>query len=285
MKKKVLGRGLDALLPSDQGVQKDYSMLPIEKIVPNESQPRKKFDDASIDELAQSITEKGVIQPLLVRKKDNLFEIIAGERRWRASQKAGMRQIPAIIKEVSDSEALQIGLIENLQREDLNPIEEARAYERLANDFGLTHEEISRRISKNRSTITNQLRLLRLSEPAKTALIDGVISNGHARALLGLESPEQMDEVLEVVVKRKLNVRQTEKLIREIMQGSGTQDTGRDEHDNEADIYLTHIAEELKKTLGTRVRISNKGNRGKIEIDYYSADELERLIGLLGYNR
>lgn len=284
MKKTVLGKGLDALLPSETSTR-DYSTLPIDKIKPNQSQPRKNFNEQSIEELASSIKESGLIQPLLVRKKENYYEIIAGERRWRASQKAGLKHVPAIIRDVTDRQSLEIGLIENLQREDLNPIEEAEAYEKLIDDFNLTHEEISRRISKNRSTITNQLRLLKLSDKTKKALVSGDISSGHARALLGLEYPEQMDQALKVIVNKKLSVRQTEKLVRELASGKKSGNNLQGSENREEDYYISHISEELKKSLGTKVNIRNKGNRGKIEIEYYSPEEFERIIGILTSNR
>lgn len=283
MKKRVLGKGLDALLPSESTGQKDLTTLPVDKIRPNHSQPRKHFDEQSIDELAQSIKESGLIQPLLVRKKEGHYEIVAGERRWRASQKAGLRMVPVIIREVTDRESIEIGLIENLQRENLNPIEEAQGYEKLINDFKLTHEEISKRISKNRSTITNQLRLLRLSDKVKKSLIEGGISGGHARALLGLETAQEMDEVLKTVINRKLSVRQTEKLVKDIASGENRAKRKSKKTDEE-DHYISQIAEDLKKTLGTKVNIQSRGKRGKIEIEYYSPEEFERLIGILKSN-
>lgn len=286
MKKTVLGKGLDALLPSEAGKTKDYSTLPVDRISPNKSQPRKHFDEESIEELARSIRESGLIQPLLVRKKDDHYEIIAGERRWRASQRAGLKMVPAIIRDVSDRESLEIGLIENLQRENLNPIEEAEAYEKLINDFDLTHEEISKRISKNRSTITNQLRLLKLSEKVRSSLIAGNITGGHARALLGLESREHMDEALKIIKDKKLSVRQTEKLVRDFTNRSSGKTKKTDEQvTDESEHYIRHISEELKKSLGTKVNIQNKGDKGKIEIEYYSPEEFERLIGILTSNR
>ena len=285
MKKKVLGKGLDALLPSETTGTRDYSLISIERIRPNQSQPRKYFSEESIEELADSIKERGLIQPLLVRKKDNFYEIIAGERRWRASQKAGLKQIPVVIRDVSDMESIEIGLIENLQREDLNPIEEAEAYEKLINEFNITHEEISRRISKNRSTITNQLRLLKLTDQAKKDLIDDNISSGHARALLALESGEKINEILVLIKDKKLSVRQTEKLVRDLSKKENVTRSDNDKNTDEEEPYIRHLVEELKKSLGTKVKIQGKGNKGKIEIEYYSPDELERLIGILTSNR
>lgn len=286
MKKTVLGKGLDALLPSESVKQKDYSTLPVDRIKPNRAQPRKHFDEESIEQLAGSIRESGLIQPILVRKKEDHYEIVAGERRWRASQKAGLKVVPVIIREVTDRESIEIGLIENLQRENLNPIEEAEAYEKLIADFDLTHEDISRRISKNRSTITNQLRLLKLSDKVKKALTSGNISSGHARALLGLESEDQMNEALKHITERKLSVRQTEKLVKEIASRKTTKDRKEQENENdENDYFIKQISEELKKSLGTKVNIQSKGKRGKIEIEYYSPEEFERLIGILTSSR
>ena len=284
MKKRVLGKGLDALLPSETTGSRDYSLISIERIKPNQAQPRKYFQEESIDELAESIMERGLIQPLLVRKKDSFYEIIAGERRWRASQKAGLKQIPVVIRDVSDRESIEIGLIENLQREDLNPIEEAEAYEKLITEFNITHEEISKRISKNRSTITNQLRLLKLTDEAKSDLINDNISSGHARALLALGSEEQINDVLTIIKDKKLSVRQTEKLVRDLLSEKRKPRKGSEDTEDEEGPYIRHLAEELKKSLGTKVKIQGKGTKGKIEIEYYSPDELERLIGILTSN-
>ncbi len=275
MKKGVLGRGLDALIPTERAGY-GYMFLGIEEMRPNTFQPRKDFDEEGIQELAASIQEKGIIQPLVVRKTENGYEIIAGERRWRAAQRAGLTKVPVIIKDVSDREVLELALVENLQREDLNPIEEATAYEQLIEDFGLTHEEISRRIGKERSTITNQLRLLRLPDEVKQALIEGEITAGHARALLSLQSLSKAKEILEAIRKDKLSVRKTEKLVQKLSQ---EKESVIKLHD--VDPYIKHLADELKKALGTQVKIVDKGGEGKIEIEYYSKDELERLIEIL----
>ena len=275
MKRSVLGKGLDALIPAEK-VGQGYVILGIDEIRPNTFQPRKDFDEEAINELAVSIQEKGIIQPIVVRKNINAYEIIVGERRWRAAQRVGLTKIPVIIKDVSDREALELALVENLQREGLNPIEEASAYGQLIEDFGLTHEEISKRIGKERSTVTNQLRLLKLPEEVREALIKGEITAGHARALLGLESPNKMKEVLEAIRKDKLSVRKTEKLVQKLL---GDKQTSIKSHD--IDPYIKHLTDELKKALGTQVKIIDKGGEGKIEIEYYSKDELERLIEIL----
>lgn len=277
MKKGILGRGLDALIPTEKGEPRyNYMLIGIDEMVPNVFQPRKGFDEEAMDELVASIREKGIIQPLIVRKSENGYEIIAGERRWRAAKRAGLTQVPAIIKDASNREALELALVENLQREDLNPIEEATAYEQLIKEFGLTHEEISERIGKERSTITNQLRLLRLPAEVKQALIEGKITAGHARAVLGLQSTSEVREVLETIKNEKLSVRKTEKLVQKL---SAHKENAI--QFNEFTPYISHYTDEIKKRLGTQVRIFDKDGKGKIEIEYYSRDELERVIEIL----
>jgi ParB family chromosome partitioning protein len=275
LKKVTLGRGLDALIPTEKE-RYGYLLANIGEIRPNAFQPRKDFDEESIEELAQSIKENGIIQPLVVRKSEGNYEIIAGERRWRAAQRVGLTKVPVIIKDVSDRQALELALVENLQREDLNPIEEAAAYEQLIEDFGLTHEEISTRIGKERSTITNQLRLLKLPDEIKEAIIAGEITAGHARAILGLSSLAKAREILEAIRNEKLSVRKTEKLVQKLSgQKEKTAKLGS------GDVHMNHIADELKKTLGTHVKIVDKKGKGKIVIEYYSKMELERLIEIL----
>ncbi len=276
MKKEVLGRGLDALIPMEREGY-GYMLLDLEELRPNSFQPRKDFDEASIEELATSIREKGVIQPLIVRKAQKGYEIIAGERRWRAAQIAGVNKVPVILQDVSNREVLELALVENLQREDLNPIEEATAYEHLIEEFGLTHEEISKRIGKERATITNRLRLLKLPEEARQALIEGRITAGHARALLGLHSTEKIAELLESIGKYKLSVRRTEKLIQTHAQKKKSASKPKDTND----LYIKKLTDELKKSLGTQVKIIFRNGRGRIEIEYYSQEELERLAEII----
>lgn len=281
MKKTTLGRGLDALIPKEAAETASregggFIMAGLEQVKPNRAQPRKDFDDDSILELSASIKEKGIIQPLVVRSTGASYEIIAGERRWRAAQRAGLTKVPIIIKEASDREVLELALIENLQREDLNPIEEAMAYSQLIQDFGLTHEDVSGRIGKDRSTITNQLRLLKLTDEAKNALVSGDISAGHARALLAVEEYELSIRILEKIIKQNLSVRMTEGLIRKL-----TQDKKPPPEPKEDDPYLAHMTDELKRSLNTKVKIVNKKGKGKIEIEYYSDDELERICRIL----
>lgn len=279
MKKATLGRGLDALLPKENR-EPGLTLVSIHEIRPNTRQPRKDFDDDTIAELTASIKEKGIIQPIVVRQAGSGYEIIAGERRWRAAQRAGIVKVPVVVKDATDMEALELALIENLQREDLNPIEEASGYQHLIEVYGLTHEEVSVQIGKDRSTITNHLRLLRLSEEAKRALIEGEITAGHARALLSLESISDANLVLQAIRKKKLSVRTTESLIRNMSKEKrpGVKPVS-------ADPYLERIADDLKGALSTQVRIIYNKGKGRIEIDYYSDDELERLLSALLGNK
>ncbi len=279
MKKATLGRGLDALIPKETA-SAGFILAAIHEVRPNLRQPRKEFDDDAIAELSLSIKEKGVLQPLIVRRAGTGYEIIAGERRWRAAQKAGVTKVPIIIKEASDGEALELALIENLQRQDLNPIEEASGYHHLIETFGLTHEEVAARIGKDRSTITNQLRLLRLPEEAQRALVEGEITAGHARAILSLGSPAEMQSALSAIRKQKLSVRNTESLVKK-MSGAGK----KEEKESDEDPYVRSLADELKRAMSTQVRIVYNNGRGRIEIDYYSTDELERLAAILLENK
>jgi ParB family transcriptional regulator, chromosome partitioning protein len=275
LKKATLGRGLDALIPKESKPE-GLTLLSINEIRPNALQPRKDFDDETITELTASIKEKGILQPIVVRQAAGGYEIIAGERRWRAAQRAGVVKVPVVVKDASDMEALELALIENLQREDLNPIEEASGYHHLVEEYGLTHEEVSLRIGKDRSTITNQLRLLRLSDEAKRALIEGEITAGHARALLGLESLSDANVVLHAIRKKKLSVRMTETLIRNM-----TRERKSAVKPVSSDPYLERLADDIKGFLSTQVRIIYNKGKGRIEIDYYSDDELERLVSAL----
>jgi ParB family chromosome partitioning protein len=275
LKKATLGRGLDALIPKESKPE-GLTLLSINEIRPNALQPRKDFDDETITELTASIKEKGILQPIVVRQAAGGYEIIAGERRWRAAQRAGVVKVPVVVKDASDMEALELALIENLQREDLNPIEEASGYQHLIGVYGLTHEEVSLRIGKDRSTITNQLRLLRLSDEAKRALIEGEITAGHARALLGLESLSDANVVLHAIRKKKLSVRMTETLIRNM-----TRERKSAVKPVSSDPYLERLADDIKGFLSTQVRIIYNKGKGRIEIDYYSDDELERLVSAL----
>ena len=254
-------------------------MMKISQVEPNREQPRKDFDKDKLEELAESIRQFGVIQPLLVQKRDGYYEIIAGERRWRASQIAGLKEVPVIIRDYSEQEVVEISLIENIQREDLNPIEEANAYQRLIEEFHLTQESIAKRVSKSRAAVTNSIRLLRLPEEIREMLIFGDLSEGHARALLGLPDPEMQIKAARTVIKSGASVRDTEKLVKELL-NPRTPKTR--ERDVQSDLVYQNLEEQMKQILGTKVAIRRKNkNAGRIEIEYYSSAELERLFDLL----
>ncbi|MXW22427.1 MAG: ParB/RepB/Spo0J family partition protein [Candidatus Dadabacteria bacterium] len=255
-------------------------MVSTDLLKPNPSQPRKQFEQSTLEELAESIKENGVIQPLIVRKENGGFEIVAGERRWRAAKIAKLEKLPVIIRTATDQDVAELTLIENIQREDLNPIEEAEAYEKLAERFGLTHEEIAKKTGKNRSVITNQMRLLKLSENTKKALVSGAITVGHARALLAASSPGQMDSLLGEVLKKDLTVRRTEALVKK-KNASAQPPPEFTSGVVEEDIFTKELTEELSGKFSTKVRISRNKTKGKIEIEYYSPEELERIVGIL----
>jgi ParB family chromosome partitioning protein len=291
--KKALGRGLGALIPSrpvaeappppppasQQG--SGLAMVPIEQISPNPLQPRKTFNDASIEELARSVREHGIIQPLVVTKiGDNKYRLIAGERRFRAAQKAELKSVPVVIKEtMADGDVLQVALIENIQREDLNPIEEAYAYHQLHEEFQLTQEEISKRVGKERSTVANFLRLMKLPDSVKKLLASGQLSMGHARAILAVDTPKKQEQLAERVVRRNLNVRQTEMLAAE-------KSPKAEQPEKEKDVFTRDAEERLAKTLRSRVEIDRKRRGGVIHIRFGSEDELIRLVEeLMGRRR
>ena len=290
--KKALGRGLGALIPTRPAAEAaaapppppqgaGLAMLPIEQISPNPYQPRKTFNEASIDELARSVREHGIVQPLVVtRLGDNKYRLIAGERRFRAAQKAELKTVPVVIKEtLTDSDTLQIALIENIQREDLNPIEEAHAYHQLHEEFGLTQEEISKRVGKERSTVANFLRLMRLPDPVKKLLASGQLSMGHARAILAIDSPKKQEQLAERVVKRNLNVRQTEMLAAESSPKAA-------EPEKEKDVFTRDAEERLQRTLRCKVEIDRKRRGGVIQVRFSSEEELIRLVDeLMGRRR
>ena len=285
---KGLGKGLDLLI-SNEYVEKEKqkkteeksaeTMLKIRLIEANSGQPRAYFDEDSLSELAESVKKYGVIQPIIVRKQDDHYEIVAGERRWRAAKLAGLKEIPAIIKDYGEQEMAEISLIENLQREDLNPIEEARAYQTLIKKYHLKQDEIAERVSKGRTVITNALRLLKLDQKVQEMLIEGLLTTGHAKVLLGLEAKEQQIEVAERIVDDQLRVRETERLIKSMLNKKETHQ--QKELPNQS--LYQQIEEKMKQKIGTMVKIKRKADqKGKIEIDYYSADDLERIIELLG---
>lgn len=284
--KRGLGKGLDIMIPErisdtkglgDDNVSRE-TLLPIREIEPNKSQPRKSFNEDALHELAESIKQFGVIQPLIVQKKDKYYEIIAGERRWRASRLAGLKKVPVIIKDYSPQEVLEIALIENIQREDLNPIEEAHAYQRLIKEYNLKQDELAERVSKSRVTITNSMRLLKLNEKVQQMLIDDLISSGHARALLPLEDPNIQYDTACKIFDEKLSVRDTEKLVKQLLKGKAEKEIAT--VDEFAFIYKD-LEDKLRNIVGTKVSIhSKKKNKGSIEIEYYSNDDLERIIDL-----
>jgi ParB family chromosome partitioning protein len=271
--KKALGRGLGALIPQKSAVGPALAQISIDSITPNPYQPRKAFDDRSIDELARSVREHGIVQPLLVtRTGDNRYRLIAGERRFRAAQKAGLQSVPAVIKELlNESDTLQIALVENIQRQDLNPIEEAHAYHQLHQEFGLTQEEISRRVGKERSTVANFLRLLKLPDAVKELLASGQLSMGHARALLAVESPKKQEQLAGRVVARDLNVRQTELL-------ASVSPKRKGKHEKPKDVFTRDAEEKLTRSLRTKVEINRRRRGGVIHIRFASEDDLIRIF-------
>lgn len=272
--KSVLGRGMGALLPVAED-NKKLIMCGIEELRPNKHQPRKVFESDKLRDLVASIKEKGVIQPLLARRINGGYELVAGERRWRAAQIAGLKEVPVILRDVRDTEMLELALIENIQRADLNPIEEAEGYQKLIDEFDYTQEELSIRVGKERSTIGNHLRLLKLPEPVKKDIGEGIISTGHAKAILGLESTQKQMEAHAAVVKKGLSVRETESLVRRM----GKEKPEKKARKTSSDIEK--LQETLMRSLGTKVRISGSNKKGSIVLEYYSSDELERLIDIL----
>jgi len=279
-KRPALGKGIGALLNSaTQEGNRKYFLCPIEELRPHSEQPRKSFNDASLQELADSIREKGVIQPLVVRKLPDHYQIIAGERRWRAAQKAGLHEVPVVIQDVSEDWALEMALIENIQREDLNPIEESLAYRNLMQRFDLTQEEVAKRVGKERSTVANALRLLRLPESVQNDVIAGRLSMGHARALLSLEGEERIMQVRSRVVAGGLSVRETEALVKK---GGDVAVAKTGKETKSVDPEITHLAAELQRVLGTQVRITPKGKGGRVEITYFAPGDLDRLLEMLG---
>ncbi|NLL04615.1 MAG: ParB/RepB/Spo0J family partition protein [Clostridiaceae bacterium] len=275
MSKKGLGKGLGALISSanDENELSGVKELKINEIEPNVYQPRKKFDDQKLIQLSDSIKEHGIVQPIIVRKEENIYKIVAGERRWRAARLAGLNSVPVIIKDVSNKQVMEMALIENIQREDLNPIEEAEAYERLLNEYNMTQEELSKSIGKNRSTIANIIRLLALSKKVKESLIDGEITNGHARALLSIEDEEIQEKICKEIIKKSLNVRETENLVKRIQISNDDNKKVKSVDEN-----IIKIEDDLKKIFGTKVKLFNKNKKGKIMIEYYSNEELDRLL-------
>lgn len=296
-KKGGLGKGLDSLIAdkvnkpavnvasisekNEKAV--DGVLVNINKVEPNREQPRKNFDEDALVELSESVKQFGVLQPLLVQDKKDYFEIIAGERRWRAAKMAGLKEVPVIVKELSDLEVVEISLIENIQRENLNPIEEAFAYKRLLTEFNLKQDEVAERVSKSRTAVTNSMRLLKLNEKVQQMVIEDMITTGHARALLGIEDSEKQYILAQKIFDEKLSVRETEKLVKKIQQGKeNTSDEKAAKPDPKMEAIYQDLEENMKTILGTKVAINRKDeNKGKIEIEYYSVDELDRIIDLI----
>lgn len=275
VKKTGLGRGLATLLPASDDEGNVYFSCPIEEIRPNRSQPRKTFSDEKLAELAASIREKGIIQPLVVRKKADHYELIAGERRWRAAQKAGLREVPVVIQDVSDSTALEMALIENIQREDLNAVEEAEAYQALMDNFGLSQEELAGRVGKERSTVANSLRLLKLPTEIKRDIAEERLSMGHARALLALDSQDQMKTGRDEIIQKHLTVRQAEGLVKKLKSNRVQKEVKR------PDPQLTDVVEQLKRHFKAKVALRQTGRGGKIEISFSTLDDLTRIIEII----
>lgn len=280
-KKIALGRGLDALIPdietADDG-QREYFQCDIDLIRPNHYQPRRRFAEDELMQLRDSIEAQGVIQPLLVRKHESGYELVAGERRLRAAKKAGLRKVPVIIKPVTDEKLLEISIVENIQREDLNPIERAEAYHRLISEFNLTQDQAALRVGQSRSAVANFLRLRQLPDQIKESIMDGTLSMGHARALLGTPAPAEQITAWRAVVSKGLSVRETEILIKRLKTQKKPPPKIRPSSE---DIYFLGLSDELSRRFGTKVRINRRGQRGKVEIEFYSNEDLDRLINLL----
>ena len=289
-KKTGLGKGLDSLIPVHNNTEKEKAVvekvvekktdtvLRITEIEPNKGQPRKNFNEDALEELADSIKQFGLIQPLVVQKRDGYYEIIAGERRWRAAKKAGLKEVPVIIRDYTDEEMMEIALIENLQREDLNPIEEAQAYKKLINDYKLKQDEIAEIVSKSRVAITNSMRLLKLSEKVQDMIVDEMISSGHGRALLALNDKKMQEELANRIFDEKLSVRETEQIVKAL---NNPKEKKQKEEYSDNFVY-EKIENEFKEIIGTNVSIKRKSqDKGKIEIEYYSTEDLERIIDLM----
>lgn len=292
-KKSGLGKGLDSLITNkvstkqlNTGIEgkivpdKPDTMVKISLVEPNREQPRKKFDEDGLLELSESIKQYGILQPLLVQDKKGYYEIIAGERRWRAAKLAGLKEVPVIIRDLSEQEIVEISLIENIQRENLNPIEEAQAYKKLMEEFHLKQDEIAERVSKSRTAVTNSMRLLKLSDKVQQMVIDEMISTGHARCLISIENQDLQHQIALKIFDEKLSVRETEKLVKKILQNK--EEVPKEEKNSTLDYIYQDIAEQMKQIFGTKVEIRQKSkDKGKIEIEYYSKDELNRLLEMI----
>lgn len=291
--KRGLGKGLDSLIPTNVMMESEVKhatvstassaeegkdgtlMVKLSKVEPNREQPRKNFDEDSLQELAESLKQFGMLQPILVQNRGDYYEIIAGERRWRAAKIAGLKEVPVIVRELTDQEIVEISLIENIQREDLNPIEEAQAYKRLLTEFHLKQDEVAERVSKSRTAVTNSMRLLKLCDEVQKMVVDDMISTGHARALISIEDPEEQYLVAQKIFDEKLSVREVEKLVKDLHKPPKPP---KEENRTLQAIYQ-EISERLKQSLSTKVSVSAKQNgAGKIEIEFYNHEDLERLL-------
>jgi ParB family chromosome partitioning protein len=277
-KRKALGRGLSALMPgatasvpSNSGIR----TLPIERVVPNRTQPRKHFNPEALAELSESVKTRGVLQPIVVRRIGDLYEIVAGERRWRASMQAGLHEIPAVIKDLADTDVLQVALIENVQREDLDPLEEAEAYQRLISEHQLTQDDVAKAVGKNRATVANALRLLKLPSPVLTMLADGRLTPGHARAIMQMPDDKGMQKLADEIVQRKLSVRDAEQRARLAKKPAASAKGKADAATTPAEVA---VQDRLQKKLGTKVRLHHRKGKGRIEIFFHSLDELDRIL-------
>lgn len=297
MAARGLGKGLDALIPNTLGGENNKkaetksksvkdekkegeTLVNITKVEPNREQPRKNFDEDALEELAESIRQFGLLQPILVQDRKTYYEIIAGERRWRAAKKAGLKEVPVIIKNLTEQEIVEISLIENIQREDLNAIEEAQAYKRLLTEFNLKQDEVADRVSKSRTAVTNSIRLLKLCDEVQQMIIDDMISTGHARALISIEDPEKQYLIAQRIFDEKLSVRDVEKLVKDLGKPDKTKKAA--ETDEGLEVIYRDIEDKLRQRLSTKVAINSKGNgAGKIEIEFYSHEDLDKLIDLL----
>lgn len=288
-KKFGLGKGLEALIPENKEENNEHQSrndiknltLDINLVRSNENQPRKAFDEEKIIQLAESIKNHGVIQPIVVKKQNEIYIIVAGERRWRAAKYLGLKEIPAIISSIDDKDLLAISLIENIQRENLNPIEEAQAYKRLISDLNVTQDELARRLGKSRTTITNSMRLINLDMRVQDYIIDGILSEGHGRTLLPLADKEIQYRTAQMIIDDELSVRETEKIVKKLLETKGNSNKKNIKINEKSDIYLNDLANKLEDYFGTKVNLLNKKNKGKIEIEYYSQDDLSRILDLL----
>lgn len=293
--KRGLGKGLEIIIPvqdsspheeiqtNQENQKKSETIVKITQVEPNREQPRKNFDEDALQELADSIKQFGLLQPILVQDRKTYYEIIAGERRWRAAKLAGLKEIPVIIRDYTEQEIVEISLIENIQREDLNPIEEAQAYKRLLTEFNLKQDEVAERVSKSRTAVTNSMRLLKLCDEVQQMIIDDMLSTGHARALITIEDPEQQYMIAQKIFDEKLSVRDVEKLVKDL--NKPEKPKKETVEDKSLEIIYQDVEEKLKQSLGTKVEISSKGNgSGKIEIEFYNHDDLDRIIDLLSHN-